>query len=222
MSHVASRPLVALLVLVALGCAATPSPRRGPRTRVTPPPPSRVEVGMSKGEVERLLGTPDTYSGSGIFETWRYEQRTARHQSDLLTVVHFKRGTVASYEVNVPREELQRPLLRPTTPGGNPHHGAPPTLQPPTVDPHGHGAIPPDPHGPARPGRAARDVVDTAPERPCLRHADCGAGRECHARTDNVLVCMGHGEAGAPCLSDDHCNRGLRCQAGRDGLISCR
>ncbi|MFH1810278.1 MAG: hypothetical protein ABIJ09_16150 [Pseudomonadota bacterium] len=206
---------------------------------------------MSKAQVENLLGSPDGYSGGGIFETWHWDKRTARHQSDLLTVVNFKRGRVVSYEVDVPRDRPMQPVLRPTTPGGNPQRGNPPGQHSPVVDPRGHDpassghgagqsssgtAIHPSEHGDGSPnpaheggggtsgrlGRLARDGQQGDDAQSCRRTSDCTQGRQCLARTDGAMVCMGNGELGAFCLRDNQCNRGLRCRARSDRLLTCQ
>jgi len=172
--------LIALIAVVGIG-AGCASEKRYTKPKPRPVRLTRIEVGMTKAEVESVLGRPHEYAGTGAQETWRYHKRDGEVVVSM-TVVRFNEGVVQSFDTDVKPlrpAPVGRPELRPA-PGPSPHHGQQP---PRSHAPPGAVAPPPSGHGDSG-GPSLRDSIKL-----CTSDRDCPSGQRCTQRGDGSKVC---------------------------------
>lgn len=181
---------LAMVLDLAACCRSTP---RHVRPRPHPTRPTRIEVGMTKAEVESILGRPHEYSGSGDLEVWHYHKRDG-DQVVSMTVVRFRQGVVESFDTGVkPRPPAQRPQLRQPHAAPSPHHGPQPPGAP-TAPPPDHGAhtpagdAAPPPSG--RGGEGGQAPTLRPPIKACAKDSDCPSGQRCVQRRDSSKLCQ--------------------------------
>jgi len=184
-SHRCTPLLMVAAVLLASACASKPVHRR---PRVQPQRPTRIEVGMTKPDVEAVLGRPHDYAATGPQEIWRYYKRDG-DKLESMTIVRFREGLVESFDTGVkppPNAPVHRPELRQPAPGANPHLGKHP---PGSHAPGGHEPAPAAPPRSSHPTAPGDGPSLRPPAGGCAADGDCPSGKRCFRKSDGTKYC---------------------------------